>query len=420
MLNQTIHRNRRRKTIPRETIILPRDVVCHILKKLPVKDLVRFKCVSKDWHSLVNDPYFIKLHLEEATKRNNNNINIIIKDDTSGKLFSAGFDYVNLDNPRDLNHPLTYRNSENTEEIVDYTAVMGSCNGLLCLVNEKYKTNTIVLWNMSTGDHKFLPDLPVVEDYKVSPYGTVCEIFYGFGYDSITEDYKVVRIVQERDKMSQIKVYSLKANTWSSRSSEDIPNNCYITGFTPTWKKGGTLLSGALHWVVTKKPGYSSWIIAFDVGSEKYHEIELLDHMKDWKFYPEVLMDLGVLGGCLCMSASGSHADSSVLYRELWMMKEYGVKESWTVLFRVEPMLYGVSYLLYPVAYSKNYDKILLAYYWYHIQGDEHIPIVPPLVNLAQLGGRDYKKFVPIPQLENKVDPIFSGICIESLVQLGD
>ncbi|KAI3915380.1 hypothetical protein MKW92_001750 [Papaver armeniacum] len=42
------------------------DVVCDILSRLPVKSLMRFKCVSKHWLSLIKDPYFRDLHFRTS------------------------------------------------------------------------------------------------------------------------------------------------------------------------------------------------------------------------------------------------------------------------------------------------------------------------------------------------------------------
>ncbi|XVF39399.1 hypothetical protein PTKIN_Ptkin01aG0031700 [Pterospermum kingtungense] len=129
------------------------------------------------------------------------------------------------------------------------------------------------------------------------------------------------------------------------------------------------------------------------------------------------MMDLGVLRGCLCMFSSGSPG-SYVLYNELWTMKEYGVKESRTLLFRVVEELHGDRCLLYPLAYFKNYNKILLDYYWSRIQGDMWIHIIPQVVNIAQLrGGGDCKNLVHIPLLEKHIRPFFSEICMGSFLQ---
>ncbi|KAK3016185.1 hypothetical protein RJ639_007025 [Escallonia herrerae] len=45
---------------------LPDDIAVNVLLILPVKSLLRFKCVSKSWRSLITDPLFVKQHLKRA------------------------------------------------------------------------------------------------------------------------------------------------------------------------------------------------------------------------------------------------------------------------------------------------------------------------------------------------------------------
>ncbi|XP_030462549.1 F-box/kelch-repeat protein At3g23880-like [Syzygium oleosum] len=47
---------------------LPHDVVLEILKRLPVKPLMRFKCVSKSWRCMIEDPDFMAMHLKQKYK----------------------------------------------------------------------------------------------------------------------------------------------------------------------------------------------------------------------------------------------------------------------------------------------------------------------------------------------------------------
>lgn len=43
---------------------------------------------------------------------------------------------------------------------------------------------------------------------------------------------------------------------------------------------------------------------------------------------------LGVLDGCLCACLSfSSDDDDNEGYSELWIMREYGIKESWEMLY---------------------------------------------------------------------------------------
>ncbi|VYS55187.1 unnamed protein product [Arabidopsis thaliana] len=42
------------------------DLVMEILAKVPVKDLLRFRCVCKSWRSLFQDERFIRMHTTHA------------------------------------------------------------------------------------------------------------------------------------------------------------------------------------------------------------------------------------------------------------------------------------------------------------------------------------------------------------------
>jgi hypothetical protein len=45
---------------------ITKDMVMQILLKLPVKSMLRFRCASKSWNSLVTSPGFMKNHLDKA------------------------------------------------------------------------------------------------------------------------------------------------------------------------------------------------------------------------------------------------------------------------------------------------------------------------------------------------------------------
>ena len=54
---------------------LPHDIVLNILANLPVKSVLRFRCVSKTWDSSITTPSFISTHLN---LNNNNNLAYLI------------------------------------------------------------------------------------------------------------------------------------------------------------------------------------------------------------------------------------------------------------------------------------------------------------------------------------------------------
>ncbi|KAK4264706.1 hypothetical protein QN277_025845 [Acacia crassicarpa] len=45
---------------------LPQEIFTNILKRLPVKSLIRFQCVCKDWKRLFKTPFFIAEHVRHS------------------------------------------------------------------------------------------------------------------------------------------------------------------------------------------------------------------------------------------------------------------------------------------------------------------------------------------------------------------
>ncbi|KAA8516856.1 hypothetical protein F0562_017326 [Nyssa sinensis] len=348
---------------------LPTDVIHDILSRLPVKTLLQFRCVSKLWCALIDSPNFIKSHLKRSIE-NQNNVSLVLEGDG---LYSVNFE--SLDKAVKLDDPLkseSYR-----------TEVFGSCNGLLCLFNTE---KGMVLWNPSTRKHRKL----------LVPLGEFCKhqfIVYGFGHDVVNDDYKVVRIVQFNGMMhSEVKIYSLKLNSW--RRIPDLPYHLRYK------RVNGMLVSGALHWIVTRKPfDTANLIAAFDIGNEKYTLVPQPEYS-----HKDFIMYLGVLGENLSI-----FCNYYLVRIDIWVMKEYGVKESWTKLFSfAQPSVIRSFQYMRPIAYSKSGEEILLEhddekflhkkFIWYDLE-------------------KETLKNIRIRDMPN---PLFSAdICLGSLVPLG-
>ena len=77
----------------------------------------------------------------------------------------------------------------------------------------------------------------------------------------------------------------------------------------------------------------------------------------------------------------------------VWMMKNYGVKESWTMLYSFEGDMITTAFLR-PLAYSRNYDKILLSLLWYDIKAKEFKDVnLPQLKNISPFHSEMLEKF---------------------------
>lgn len=303
---------------------LPPDILVDILSRLPVKSLLRFRCVSRWCRDLIDSKDFVKMHFNQSILASSN-LNLIL-----GFLGIYYVDMDSLDSAVPLKPPFSSSDVSN------------SCNGLvLILMGPKQSP---YLWNPFTRKYKTLPDSLV--DY---PQGSVAAdtlyTRYAFGYDSQADDYKVLRAVEFRGPDfnwigTEAKLYSLRSNSW--RKMPDFP--CRI----PRTREWAVHLNGALHTIVINESGQS--ILAFDLRSEKTYVVPR----------PEKLVPLGdlrlhSLGGSLCLiSPFKKHRI------EVWIMKEYNVKESWTKLFSIAPPTVEPHTILCPVAFSKNGDEILL------------------------------------------------------------
>ncbi|KAK2644022.1 hypothetical protein Ddye_019217 [Dipteronia dyeriana] len=281
---------------------LPEEIVADILSRLPVKTLMRFKCVCKPWLSLISSPHFAKRKLKQARAAAPHN---------NSRLFLASHPLQSIDyetfsgggGDHDVSQEHAYPVTKAPEWDVQ---IVGSCDGLICLVFD-YKD--VILWNPSTRVSIELPppDIPDLQD----------TFFCGFGYDISIQDYKLmmgVSFVATED--AKVQVLTLKNTCW--RKIQPVDHS------VDSIYKMGTLSNNALHWVWNQEFNYS--IISFDLSGERFEELGIPDHLA--KKY--CVVNLGTMGGSLVIFCNPGNT-----HFESWVMKEYGVKSSWTRLFTV-------------------------------------------------------------------------------------
>ncbi|CAM8901263.1 unnamed protein product [Rhodiola kirilowii] len=305
--------------------ILPQDVIHNILLRLPVKSLMRLRCVSKSMDSLVHDPLFVKLHLHRALGDLDRR-RVLVCTDPPQYILSE-----NLGKGHDLTitMPIEYPFEVTPDDI----EIIGSCNGLLCfMVAVAYSLTDykFILWNPSTGACRELANPgPLIGHYPdIIP-------IYGFGYDAESNDYKIIRAASPYNgaTSTQLEIYSLKSNAWRKMQAS-LP--CILTDnywrlfepcFPGLYSRGtGVQTNGAVHWLEkrTADTHETELILSFNLAKEHFEEvIPLLDNNKQDSFISE----LQVLGGCLSVLVH-KWKTSRI---ELWVMKEYGIKSSWTM-----------------------------------------------------------------------------------------
>ncbi|PQP94214.1 F-box protein CPR30 [Prunus yedoensis var. nudiflora] len=124
-----------------------------------------------------------------------------------------------------------------------------------------------------------------------------------------------------------------------------MPCDCY--GFSED-SDSIVFLDGALSWLMSKESDDADkyMIVTLDLASEKCREFPIpVDRISS--------LDLEVLGDYLCISVNCFGSRS-----EAWIMKEYGVTESWSLLYSID---LGPRYdSCKPLVFSKNGKMVLL------------------------------------------------------------
>ncbi|TYJ17648.1 hypothetical protein E1A91_A09G066900v1 [Gossypium mustelinum] len=346
-----------------EIPLLPQEIMVEILSRLPVKSLCQFRCVSKQWLSLISDPLLAKSHLKKTVSNDSfysQRKRVIISSHNlysleyesigrSGRfdenLVALELDYPLKDKPNGLAELLDSardgflyceRSEEGNDEFPvmvklnlpfcvnqrNWVDILGSCNGLVCIAPDE---DTLFLFNPSTRESKRIPDPPsgfVPNGWSV----------YGFGYDFVNDDYKVVKV-----GCGTVCVYSLRTDSWRIVCSFPYVDNV---------SESGVLLNGTIHWMVSFEDGVDCRCVvaAFSLEEEVFSDMPAPD-IVDTSFEFVV----GVLNGCLCVLHSRNQ-----MHNDFWVMTEYGVGESWTKL------TLSLSYIcMKPLCLAQNREALL-------------------------------------------------------------
>ncbi|XP_060203464.1 F-box/kelch-repeat protein At3g23880-like [Lycium barbarum] len=318
--------------------IFPQEVIFEILLRVPVKSLLKFKCVSKSWLSLLSTPLFTKTHVKFSLhnpQMTDYRLAVVATISGLGRfchVYSMGSENTCV---------TVVKLNCFTKSLPLSSRILGSCNGLICLTSDSF---TLMLLNPCTGKFNVFPDLMLRS--KGGGGGGGCYIRYGFGYDASVEDYKVVKILSfaqiEGRYENMVNVYSLKAKSWTT-----------IQGFNSSYIKAklGMFANGILHWEACYNHGSGAvWeIVTFDLAAEIYGKIALPSYENEGVYWT-----LGVSRGDLvaCCNYERNRAD-------MWVMKEYGVEKSWTKLVTISSPVDGRAYMS-PLFVAENRDEVLV------------------------------------------------------------
>lgn len=316
------------------------DFIRDILVRLPTKSLLRFKSISKSWTSLIAADLCFR----------NNSPKIIIINITSPRHPRDWFS-LDLWSPGKLEKlDLSAEFEEDMKSCTPWP--VGSCNGLLLFSD--WDGTRFWMLNVSTREcHSII--VPKVRSLELKFKS------FGFGYDSVNDDYKVIGIFSYEDKheISAASVYSLRNDAWRTMPTlKGLDSHCTIRG-----TKHGVLVGGKVHWIATSPHRDVPYILAFDVTREDFLEIAKLPKAEDSKTCFDILRELS---GCLTVTEITR--DSYYVVVAVWVLNESG----WVQLLKTNPndTRNRDFRFMAPLAYSKNGDEVLMENadfcFWYN------------------------------------------------------
>ncbi|XP_030963245.1 F-box/kelch-repeat protein At3g23880-like isoform X3 [Quercus lobata] len=287
---------------------LPEEVVLQILCRLPVKSLIRFRCVSKLWNSLITTSAFIDSHLTQSLSLPSNSNKLIV---SRGDFRAIDiYEFIHDDNNVSDSSFHQFQNVEFPLSL-SYYRLIGSVNGLFCLCEKE----RIILWN------------PCIRKFITLPK-TNRAVINGFGFDARTNDYKVVSIAPKPRPL--VEVYSLKEGAWRKTSAGDSLS----PGIMFQCCNGAAFINGAVHFQVTDRINTRGlevcpFILSFDFGDEVFRMISLPEFVLRAQLQFEIFGFRGSLS-LVCYTRMFSNCCS------IWVMKEYDVVKTWSKLCTVD------------------------------------------------------------------------------------
>ncbi|KAK1356570.1 F-box domain-containing protein [Heracleum sosnowskyi] len=309
---------------------LPCELIGEILCLLPVKTLLRCRCVSKQWCSIVDSTYFVQKHHKASIQMN------------SGGIIMKGVENFVLVDYESLHDDVAaaIEITDPLKTLLSCAELVGSANGLVCLWENL--PNIIYLLNPSTRKCKRLPLVPV--EFP-SCFNKIEKCVCGFGYDQLSDDYKVVKIAKSRKFLGLMAiVYSLENNSWTKIQGVLSTRNI---SFMNTW---GKFAGGALYWQASDVHYSSTIVVGFDLGFEQFTEVS--DSAGNDSDNPRTL---ATLAGILCI-LEYYYYDPRV---DVLLMNNHGEENVWSKEFSVDPGLLGPMNFR-PLAYSKSRQEVLL------------------------------------------------------------
>ncbi|PWA52758.1 protein kinase-like domain-containing protein [Artemisia annua] len=286
---QILNPNKHRISIPIMSDSIPYDIQEEIIKNLPIKSLVRFRLVSKQWKSLIDSSKFIACYRTQQKHKHHLLGHFYMFSPRVAKTSGLALMYI--------------VSSQGLLFVHRYDALSGTAKG--------------VIWNPTIRKSV---DITVRDSYPA---------YFGFGVCPNTYDPKIVKYkFNSYCRKREFEIFTLSTNAWR-RLYKNLPRERIGLGTQ-------VAIDRFMYWSASERiyadDVYQSQmlIVSFDMTSEEFMEISYsasLGVCEEGSLYLDKIRDSLVVVQFKCEPEKPAYS--------VWKMMEHGVSKSFTKLYTI-------------------------------------------------------------------------------------
>ncbi|GJX50882.1 F-box domain containing protein [Tanacetum coccineum] len=309
---------------------IPFEIQSEIIKNLPVKSLLQFRSVSKQWKSLIDSSEFIKNYHINRPRHH------LLVSDKLGDVRTYTLIIDDNTFPQQK-FPLTAPESLNS---IRYASIFGSVNGLLCFYCSYGDVGFADIWNPSIRKSVSILIPNVLNDTNGDRYTVI-----GFGVcPDDTSDPKLVKINVNATYTWVVEIFTLSTRVWQTVYRGTPFKSCALTA-------DHVFIDGIIYWqtVGLEEGLWPNYIISFDLKREKFGEVSLSERLSraDNLEVAKVNESLGLLE---------YYVKGEMWVCSVWTKKD-GINKPFTKIYTVK--VEGKS-VLYSVLGFRNNGEVVL------------------------------------------------------------
>ena len=300
---------------------IPFDIQAQIIKSLPVKSLIRFRLVSKQWDSFIGSSKFIAEYQTHQKRRHHLLVSLVSTHNFDEKYVSI------VDDDTFPQHKFSLTFPPSVHEPLERPDIISSQGLLFVHRYDEVCSGTVegFIWN---------PIIRKSVDIEVCIEPRPDILTLGFGVCPDTCDPKIVKYTWYQNHWgSFFEVFALSTNAWR-RLSKNLPRECVL--FTPNQVAIDRFMYWIAYEMIYADNGYQwidtkRFIVSFDMTSEEFTEISLPASLAAGA---QTSLKIHNIRESLVVVQFKIEAGKRV--HSVWKMMEHGASKSFTKLYTID------------------------------------------------------------------------------------